>query len=74
VAQIRYFDKYHQRNKICIECNVTAGAYTNDKSVHTFAELSPGNKISKRLTQNIYLPIIVRSVTNLIIRVVDQDG
>jgi hypothetical protein len=65
-------------NSISIDCNITAGSYRNEKSVHIlhnfFPLVSPGYKIVENPQTAIYLPINTRRINNVTVKVVDQDG
>ena len=61
-----------------MECSITTGAYINNQKVHTIHEFfpsdPPGFKIIEVPKQIIYLPVFVRSIDNIQLRIVDQDG
>ncbi len=65
-------------NALRIECNITTGAYTNGQPVHTihefFPTVPPGYKIIEIPSHVIYLPVAVRAIHHLQLRIVDQDG
>lgn len=65
-------------NALRVECNITTGAYINEHRVHTihqfFPTVPPGYKIVEVPTNVIYHPITVRSIHDIQLRIVDQDG
>lgn len=65
-------------NAIRIECSIVTGAYINNSRAHTIHEFStvvgPGYKIVEVPRNVIYLPVNVKQVTSLTLKIVDQDG
>ena len=65
-------------NSIRVECNITSGAYLNGERSHTIHEFFPalprGYKIIEIPAQVIYLPIAVRRIDSVRLRLVDQNG
>lgn len=65
-------------NVIRILTDITTGAYMNNNLVHTLHEFFPtvpsGYKINETPKNVIYLPVNVRRVTSISIKIVDQDN
>lgn len=65
-------------NALRVECNITSGAYINERRVHTihefFPAVPPGYKIIEVPSQVIYLPITVKTIDHIQVCIVDQDG
>lgn len=65
-------------NSLRVECSITSGAYINNQQVHTIHEFfpvsPPGYKIIEVPSQVIYLPVAVKCIDNVQLRIVDQDG
>lgn len=65
-------------NAIRVECNIISGTYINNKAVHTLHEFSPevgpGYKIVEVPRNVIYLPVNVKRISSLTLKLVDQDG
>lgn len=65
-------------NAICVECNIITGSYINNKQVHTLHEFSPGvapgYKIVEVPANVIYLPVNVKRLSSITLKVTDQDG
>lgn len=65
-------------NAICVDCNIAVGSYENGKPghlIHHFFPLVPvGAKIVESPEHVIYLPVNTKTITNIAINIVDQDG
>ena len=64
-------------NVLRVECNITSGAYINERKVHTihefFPAVPPGYEIIEIPSQVIYLPIAVKVIDNVQLRILGQD-
>lgn len=64
-------------NSLLIECNITTGNYKNGQTSHIihqfFPSVPPGFKIIESPEHVIYLPINVKTLTNITLKIVDQD-
>lgn len=64
-------------NVIRIQCNIVSGSYFNGKPTHTVHEFFPsvpsGYKIIETPIHIIYLPVNVRTLDKVSIRIVDQN-
>ena len=64
-------------NVLRVECNITTGAYINDKKVHTihefFPAVPPGYKIIEIPSKVIYQPVSVSRIDHIQLRIVDEN-
>lgn len=64
-------------NSIMIECNITIGSFKNGEPVHIiyqfFPNVPPGFKIVQSPDHVIYLPISVKTIRNITLKIIDQD-
>lgn len=63
---------------IRVECNIISGSYSNSKRSHILHEFSPtvapGYKMVEVPRNLIYLPVNVKTICSLTVKIVDQDG
>lgn len=65
-------------NTLRVECNITSGSYINNQKGHCIHEFYPQNPPGFRVIETpspiIYLPVVVRAIDHLQLRIVDQNG
>jgi len=65
-------------NSVQIVCNISAGSYRNNTGEHIlhifFPNAAPGYKIVEVPSNIIYLPVSVRVIDNITVKIVDQDS
>lgn len=69
--------KILQFNVLRVECNITQGAYINEKKVHTihefFPAVPPGFKIIEIPSKVIYQPVAVKTISHIQLKIVDEN-
>lgn len=64
-------------NAIKFDCNIVSGSYSNGSPVHTIHEFFPTVGVGYKLVETpqnvIYLPVATRSISNICVRIVDQN-
>lgn len=70
--------KVSKVNAICIDCNIAVGSFFNGKPVHIIHQFYPtvpiGYKIVESPLNIIYFPVSVKTINNITIKVIDQEG
>lgn len=70
--------KISKVNAISIDCNIAVGSYFNGKPVHIIHQFFPtvpvGYKIVETPPTILYFPVSVKTINNITIKVVDQEG
>jgi hypothetical protein len=65
-------------NAICIDCNIAGSSYLNGKPCHYihsfYPQVAPQYKIVESVVEPIYYPVVVKAITNITVKIVDQDG
>lgn len=65
-------------NTVIIECNIVCGSFINNTSAHILHQfslnVSPGYKITEAPANVIYLPVNLKTINSIVLKVVDQDG
>lgn len=63
---------------IRVECNIISGSYSNSTRSHILHEFSPtvapGYKMVEVPRNLIYLPVNVKTISSLTVKIIDQDG
>lgn len=65
-------------NSVLVECNIATGSYINGRAAHAIFQFFPsvgaGFKLVEEPSPVIYLPVTTHTITNITLRVIDQQG